>query len=71
MISEFNDLSGKIARLAELSAALRRENAQLRQSNALLAAENEAFMGRLTQAQQRVEALLARIPADDDEATTL
>lgn len=71
MISEFNDLSAKIARLAALTASLRRENAQLRQANALLSAENEAFMGRLTQAQQRVEALLARIPADDDEATTL
>ena len=64
MISEFNDLSDKIDRLAELTQSLRRENASLRQSNALLAAENLAFMDRLTEAQHRVEALLATIPDD-------
>lgn len=69
MISEFKDLSDKIDRLAELTASLRRENAQLRQSNALLASENAVFMERLAQAQQRVEALLASIPADDGETT--
>ena len=63
MISEFTDLSDKINRLAELTQSLRRENATLRQSNAILAAENEAFMARLAQAQQRVEALLNTIPA--------
>jgi FtsZ-binding cell division protein ZapB len=75
MISEFQDLSDKIDRLAELTASLRRENAILRQSNALLSAENIAFMERLTQAQQRVEALLEKMPAQgaaitvtDDEA---
>ena len=66
MISEFNDLSDKIDRLAELTQSLRRENAVLRQSNALLAAENEAFMNRLSEAQLRVEALLATIPAEPD-----
>ena len=76
MISEFNDLSDKIDRLAELTQSLRRENATLRQSNALLAAENLAFMERLSEAQRRVEALLATIPpepgAEDDilDATT-
>jgi uncharacterized protein (TIGR02449 family) len=69
MISEFDDLSDKIDRLAELTQSLRRENATLRQSNALLAAENEAFMDRLGQAQQRVEALLATIPSEDDEVS--
>jgi cell division protein ZapB len=69
MISEFNDLSDKINRLAELTQSLRRENATLRQSNALLAAENEAFMDRLSEAQTRVEALLATIPAEDDTTT--
>lgn len=62
MISEFNDLSDKIDRLAELTQSLRRENATLRQSNALLAAENLAYMERLSEAQHRVEALLATIP---------
>jgi cell division protein ZapB len=64
MISEFHDLSDKIDRLAALTQSLRRENATLRQSNALLSAENEAFMARLSEAQLRVEALLARIPAE-------
>lgn len=70
MISEFTDLSDKIDRLAEMTVALRRENATLRQSNALLAAENEAFMARLSEAQQRVEALLAAIPAPATGVTT-
>jgi cell division protein ZapB len=64
MISEFHDLSDKIDRLAALTQSLRRENATLRQSNALLAAENEAFMERLSEAQRRVEALLAQIPGE-------
>ena len=65
MISDFQDLSDKIARLAEMTLALRRENAMLRQSNALLSAENLAFMERLTEAQRRVETLLEKIPAPD------
>jgi cell division protein ZapB len=68
MISEFNELSDKIDRLAELTQSLRRENATLRQSNVLLAAENEAFMQRLSEAQRRVEALLATIPPEADAA---
>ena len=68
MISEFHDLSDKIDRLAELTQSLRRENATLRQSNAILAAENEAYMERLSQAQRRVESLLASIPAEPDAA---
>lgn len=67
MISEFQDLSDKITRLAELTQSLRHENAQLRQSNKLLSDENVAFMERLTEAQRRVEALLAQLPAPDDE----
>ncbi|MFD2366561.1 hypothetical protein [Pseudoduganella sp. GCM10020061] len=84
MISEFKDLSDKIDRLAELTLSLRRENAQLRQanvalgneigqlrqSNELLANENTTYMERLGQAQQRVEALLAAIPAGDEETAS-
>jgi cell division protein ZapB len=75
MISEFQELSEKIDRLAELTASLRRENADLRQSNAMLTAEKVGFQGVLEEAQRRVAALLAKIPADagattapDDEA---
>ena len=71
MISEFNDLSDKIDRLAELTQSLRRENATLRQSNAILAAENVAFMERLSEAQHRVEALIATIPPEPQDEEDL
>jgi regulator of replication initiation timing len=46
MISDFQDLSDKIDQLAEMTAALRRENAQLRQANAALVAENMGYQRR-------------------------
>jgi cell division protein ZapB len=67
MISEFQDLSDKIDRLAELTQSLRSENYLLRQANSLLSAENLAFKERLVLAQQRVEALLAQLPAPESE----
>ena len=65
MISEFQDLSDKIDRLAQLTQSLRAENYLLRQANTLLSAENLAFKERLILAQQRVEALLEQFPAPD------
>ncbi len=62
MISEFQDLSNKIDLLAEMTQALRRENAYLRQANAALGAENAVYVQRMSEAQQRVEALLEKIP---------
>ena len=72
MISEFQDLSDKIDRLAQLTQALRSENYLLRQANTLLSAENVDFKHRLLTAQQRVEALLAQLepPAPDAAAAT-
>jgi uncharacterized protein (TIGR02449 family) len=65
MISEFQELSDKIDRLAQLAQTLRSENYLLRQANALLSVENLDFKNRLLQAQQRVEAMLAQLePAD-------
>jgi cell division protein ZapB len=61
MISEFQDLSDKIDRLAQLAQSLRSENYLLRQANALLSAENVDFKHRLIAAQQRVEAMLAQL----------
>jgi len=79
MISEFQELSDKIDRLAQLAQSLRSENYLLRQANALLSAENVDFKHRLIAAQQRVEGILAQLeppaPAadgnalDDSEAT--
>jgi cell division protein ZapB len=67
MISEFQDLSDKIDRLAELTQTLRGENYLLRQANKLLSAENLDFKERTIEAQRRVEALLAQLPAPDEE----
>ena len=79
MISEFQDLSDKIDRLAQLTQSLRAENYLLRQANHLLSVENVAFKERLLEAQRRVEALLEQLPpppgadsdagADESEAT--
>jgi regulator of replication initiation timing len=66
MISEFQDLSDKISRLAELTQSLRSENYLLRQANTLLSVENVDFKERLLEAQRRVEALLAQLPAPED-----
>jgi cell division protein ZapB len=63
MISDFQDLSDKIDQLAELTQALRRENAHLRHANSALLAENTACQNRLVEAQARVVALLEKIPA--------
>lgn len=62
MISEFQDLSDKIDRLAQLTQSLRAENYLLRQANTLLSTENLAFKERLIEAQRRVEALLDELP---------
>ncbi|WP_342117835.1 hypothetical protein [Pseudoduganella sp. OTU4001] len=63
MIADFQELSDKIDRLAEMAHALRRENAQLRQANASLVADNLEYQRRLGEAQTRVMALLDKIPA--------
>ena len=63
MISEFQDLSDKIEQLAALTASLRNENAQLRQTNVLLNEVNTALIERLVEAQHRIEAVIAQLPA--------
>jgi cell division protein ZapB len=68
MISDFQELSDKIAQLAELTQSLRRENAQLRQANSALVADNMGYQRRLSEAHDRVSALLEKIPAPADEA---
>jgi FtsZ-binding cell division protein ZapB len=68
MISDFQELSDKITQLAELTKTLRRENAQLRQANAALVTDNMAYQRRLTEAYERVTALLEKIPAPAGEA---
>ena len=68
MISEFEELSDKIDQLAEMTNALRRENAQLRQANAALVVENMGYQRRLSEASGRIVALLEKVPALEDES---
>lgn len=69
MISEFQDLSDKIERLAELVGALRSENAHLQQTNVLLNEVNAALLERLVEAQRRLEAVIEQLPAPAEEET--
>lgn len=70
MISEFEELSDKIDQLAEMTNALRRENAQLRQANAALVVENMGYQRRLSEASGRIVALLEKVPALEDESNS-
>lgn len=70
MISEFQDLSDKIDRLAELTVSLRRENAGLRQLNAVLRTEKQGLTDLLSESMRRLSALLEKIPAPDAADTT-
>jgi len=54
--------SGGIDQLAELTQALRRENAALRLAHAAVCAENAVYVEKMAEAQQRVQALLEQIP---------
>jgi cell division protein ZapB len=65
MISEFELLANKVDSLAELAHALRIENAELRRSSAQLLAENADMHQRMSQAHERVAALLGKMPGDE------
>jgi uncharacterized protein (TIGR02449 family) len=67
MISDFQDLSEKIDRLAAITLSLRHDNTQLRQGNKTLAEQNAELVQRLTEAQHRVEALLALLPGSEQD----
>ena len=67
MISEFQDLSDKIERLAALVGSLRSENAHLRQTNELLNEVNMALVERLVEVQHKVEAVIEQLPAPEAE----
>jgi len=66
MVSEIHQLSEKIVKLAELAQSLRRENAELRLTQATLETENADLARRIEEAYKRVSALLDKIPASDD-----
>jgi cell division protein ZapB len=67
MISEFQELSDKIDRLAESAMDLRRENAYLRQKNARLHEDYMACKARMDEAQVRLNTLLGNFLAPESE----
>ncbi len=71
MTSDFESLAEKIDQLAELAAALRRENAALRIRNAELTGEQGIMNERLAQARERIAGLISTLPVavmEEEEA---
>ncbi|WAW11099.1 DUF904 domain-containing protein [Oxalobacter vibrioformis] len=62
MTSDFESLAEKINQLAELTVALRRENAELRIRNAELTGEQSIVNQRLAQARERIAGLISTLP---------
>lgn len=62
MDSEFQQLSLKIAQLAELAQSLRLENAAFRAEVKSLSEEKEALTTKMNQASQRIAHLLDQLP---------
>jgi cell division protein ZapB len=67
MISDFLALSEKVGQLAELTQALRRENAELRQRLIALGEENADLGHRMQEAHKRVALLLEKLPQSGDQ----
>ena len=67
MVSEFSSLLDKVRQLAELSASLRRENAELRSAMAELTEENARLAARMREAHDRVSALIDAMPVPSDQ----
>jgi regulator of replication initiation timing len=63
MISDFTSLLDKVRQLAELSQALRSENAALRGELATLSEENVRLSARMKEAHDRVAGLIDKLPA--------
>ena len=62
MISDFLALSDKVGQLAELTQALRLENAELRLRLSAMGEENAELSRRMQEAHRRVEQLLEKLP---------
>ena len=69
MISDFSSLLDKVNQLAELTIALRRENAELRHEVVTLTDENTQLSSRMKEAHDRVSALIDTMPSPSDQET--
>lgn len=63
VLTDLNEISGRVDRLLELCARLAEENRSLRTSQEQLSAERSSLMARNEQARSRVEAMIARLRA--------
>ena len=67
MISEFDLLSDKISRLAQVAQSLRQQNAELRQQIEALSADKASLAARMSEAHTRVAAVLEQLPTPEPE----
>jgi cell division protein ZapB len=64
-MSKFEDLAERVDRLVLRHTELKRSNALIEQQLAAVGAERDSLRSRLAAARARIDALLARMPADD------
>ena len=67
MISEFDLLSDKISRLVQLAQSLREQNAELRRQIDALSADKASLAARMSEAHDRMAAVLEQLPAPEPE----
>ena len=64
-MSKLEDLAERVDRLVLRHTELKRSNALIEQQLAAVAAERDSLRSRLAAARARIDALLARIPAEE------
>ena len=67
MISEFDLLSDKISKLVQLAQSLRQQNAGLHQQIETLNADKAGLAARMSEAHDRMAAVLEQLPAPEPE----
>jgi cell division protein ZapB len=68
MLTELREISGQLDRLLELCQRLTEENRSLRASQEQLSAERANLLAKNEQARSRVEAMIARLRALENNA---
>jgi cell division protein ZapB len=68
MLTELREIGGQLDRLLELCQRLSEENRSLRASQEQLSAERANLMAKNEQARSRVEAMIARLRALENNA---
>lgn len=68
MLSELHEIGGQVDRLLELCHRLAEENRSLRASQEQLSAERANLLAKNEQARSRVEAMIARLRALENNA---